>query len=180
MKNYRRNRQAGATYFLTLCLNDRRSSLLTDYINELRQAYRKTQLKMPFINEAIVILPDHIHALWTMPDNDDNYPDRVRLFKSYFSRQLPQSVKQTKHSSRIDRKETSIWQRRYWEHTIRDESDFGNHMDYIHYNPVKHGYASNPQDWQYSTLRKLIEESIYPSDWGMDKKLDIISVDYDV
>ncbi len=168
MKNYRRNRQAGATYFFTFCLNDRRISLLTDYIDELRQAYRKTQSKMPFVSEAMVILPDHIHALWTMPQNDNNYPARIRLFKSHFSRQLPHSVKQTKSISRIDRKETGIWQRRYWEHTIRDELDFNNHMDYIHFNPVKHKLVNCAADWSYSSFLNEVKKGRYDKDWATD------------
>ncbi len=166
MKNYRRNRQVGATYFLTFCLNDRRSCLLTGYIDELRQAYRKTQLKMPFISEAMVILPDHIHALWTMPNDDDNYPARIRLLKSHFSRQLPQSVKQTSSISRLNRKETGVWQRRYWEHTIRNELDFNNHMDYIHYNPVKHKLVSCAADWAYSSFLNEVEKGRYAKDWA--------------
>lgn len=166
MKNYRRNRQSGATYFFTLCLNDRQGSLLTDYIDELRQAYRKTQLKMPFITEAMVILPEHIHALWTMPINDDDYPTRIRLLKSHFSRQLPQSVKKAGNTSRMNRKETGVWQRRYWEHTIRDQLDFNRHMDYIHYNPVKHGLVTSATDWEFSTFWREVKKGRYVKDWA--------------
>lgn len=168
MKNYRRNRQGGATYFFTFCLNVRHSSLLIDYIDELRQAYSRTQLKMPFVTEAIVILPEHIHALWTMPHNDDDYPARIRLFKSHFSRQLPHSVKQTSNISRINRKETGVWQRRYWEHTIRDELDFNNHMDYIHFNPVKHKLVSRTVDWEYSSFLREVKKGRYDKDWSTD------------
>lgn len=166
MKNYRRNRQAGATSFFTLCLNNRQGSLLTDYIDELRLAYRKTQLKMPFITEAMVILPEHIHALWTMPINDDNYPTRIRLLKSHFSRQLPQSLKQTDNKSRMNRKETGIWQRRYWEHTIRDGLDFNRHMDYIHYNPVKHGLVASAANWEFSTFSREVKKGRYAKNWA--------------
>lgn len=168
MKNYRRNRQAGATYFFTLCLDDRRSSLLIDYIDELRKAYQKTQSKLPFTTEAMVILPDHIHALWTMPNHDDDYPTRIRLFKSHFSRQLPQSVKRTSSVSRMNRQETGVWQRRFWEHTIRDELDFNNHMDYIHYNPVKHKLVSQAADWAYSSFLREVKKGRYAEDWATE------------
>ena len=121
---------------------------------------------MPFTSEAMVILPDHIHALWTMPNDDDNYPARIRLLKSHFSRQRPQSVKQTSSISRLNRKETGVWQRRYWEHTIRNELDFNNHMDYIHYNPVKHKLVSCAADWAYSSFLNEVKKGRYAKDWA--------------
>ncbi len=166
MSYYRRNQQAGATYFFTLCLRDRKSRILVDYIDVLRLAYRKTQRKKPFITEAIVILPDHIHALWTMPTEDDDYPSRVRLFKSHFTRQLPVVMKQTDNKNRQTHKQTGIWQLRYWEHTIRDEYDFINHANYIHYNPIKHGYVKNVADWKYSTFHRYVKKGLYEKDWG--------------
>ena len=161
MPNYIRNYQAGATYFFTINLNDRNSQLLITYIRELRLAYRKVQQKMPFITDAMIILPDHIHALWTLPDNDRDYSTRIRLFKSHFSRQLPGHLKQTENMSRQKHKETAIWQRRYWEHTIKDELDYNRHMDYIHYNAVKHGYVSSPIEWEYSTFKREVENGHY-------------------
>ncbi len=168
MSNYRRNKQSGATYFFTLCLQDRKSHLLIDYINALRIAYRKIQDKKPFTTEAMVILPDHIHALWTMPIDDDDYANRIRLFKSYFTRQLPQELKQTDNKNRQKHNQTSIWQLRYWEHTIRDEDDFNNHIDYIHYNPVKHRYVKNVKDWEYSTFHQCVKKGLYDDNWGSD------------
>ncbi len=166
MSNYRRNKQSGATYFFTLCLQDRKSRILVDYIDALRLAYRKTHHKKPFITEAMVILPDHIHILWTMPMNDDDYANRIRLFKSHFTRQLPATIKQTDNKNRQAHKQTGIWQLRYWEHTIRDERDFTNHINYIHYNPVKHGYVKDVVDWKYSTFHRYVKSGLYEQDWG--------------
>lgn len=101
MKKYLRNYQEGGTYFFTICLQDRKLNLLTDYIDELRTAYKKTQNKVPFTTDAMVILPEHIHAIWTLPDGDIDYPTRIRLFKSHFSRQLPTIVKNTDNPSRL-------------------------------------------------------------------------------
>lgn len=175
---YRRNYQLGATYFLTLCLQNRTSNLLIKEINSLRNAYQKIQTKMPFKTEAIVILPEHIHALWTLPQDDCDYSTRVRLFKTYFTKQLDLKSKLTYHASRLSKNESGIWQRRFWEHTIRDEQDFNNHMNYIHYNPVKHGWVKLPKDWQFSTFRKMVEQGFYPSDWGSDK-IQMIDIIYD-
>lgn len=166
MSNYIRNYQTGATYFFTINLRDRASSLLTIYIDELRLAYQKVQQKMPFTTDAIIILPDHIHAMWTLPQNDYDYSTRIRLFKSHFSKQLPVQIKQTNNKSRQKRGETGVWQRRYWEHTIRDELDYQRHMDYIHYNAVKHGYVDSPMLWQYSTFRREVNKGRYDLYWA--------------
>ena len=166
MPNYIRNQKSGAAYFFTINLYDRQSDLLITHINELRQAYQKVQQTMPFTTDAIVILPDHIHALWTLPDNDTDYPTRIRLFKSHFTRQLPAHLKHTNNRSRKRQKESGIWQRRYWEHTIQDDMDFNRHMDYIHYNPVKHAHAASPADWEYSTFRREVKSGHYDLDWA--------------
>lgn len=168
MSNYRRNKHAGATYFFTLCLNDRKSSLLTQHIQELRVAFKKTKLKKPFTTEAMVVLPDHLHALWTLPEDDADYTNRIRLFKSHFTRQLPNELKHTNNINRQKHNQTGIWQLRYWEHTIKNEQDFINHLNYIHYNPVKHGYVEYVKDWQYSTFHKYVNSGIYNENWGSD------------
>lgn len=168
MPNYIRNYQKGASYFFTINIRDRQSQLLTTYIDELRLAYQKTQQKMPFTTDAIIILPDHIHALWTFPENDNDYPTRIRLLKSYFSRKLPAHVKQTNNQSRQGKSETGVWQRRYWEHTIQNEIDYNRHMDYIHYNAVKHGHAKNPADWKHSTFMREVDNGRYDLNWAGD------------
>ncbi len=153
MSNYRRNFTKGGSYFFTLTLADRRSSLLVDQIGLLRQSFRHVRQRHPFRIDAIVILPDHLHCIWTLPKGDDNYPTRWRLIKAAFSRQLPKTEETT--VSRYHRGERNIWQRRYWEHSIRDETDFRHHVEYIHHNPVKHGYVQHPRDWLYSSYHHL-------------------------
>jgi len=139
MVAYRRNYIKGGRYFFTVTLLNRQSTLLTDHIDNLRTSFRNVKLRYPFCIDAIVILPDHLHCIWTLPENDDAFSLRWREIKSAFSRNLAPIEYQNK--SRKMRKERGIWQRRFWEHTLRDESDYQKHVDYIHYNPVKHGYV---------------------------------------
>ena len=140
MTNYRRNFVPGGSYFFTVNLTDRQSRLLTENIGALRTAFRYTRGRHPFTIDAIVVLPDHVHAVWTLPEGDCDFALRWRLIKSVFSRGVPAGERISQ--SRAARGERGIWQRRYWEHTLRDEGDFARHVDYIHYNPVKHGYVS--------------------------------------
>jgi len=135
MTNYRRNFVAGGSYFFTVNLADRQSRLLTDNIELLREAFRYARARHPFQIEAIVVLPEHVHTIWTLPPDDLDYAMRWRLIKTTFSRGLPKGERISQ--SRRDRGERGIWQRRYWEHTLRDELDFERHADYIHFNPVK-------------------------------------------
>jgi putative transposase len=139
MPNFRRNYETGGTFFLTVCLKDRQSNLLTEEIDDFREAYKKLQSKWPFKTQAYCILPDHFHVLWTLPEDDTNYPTRIRLLKTYFTKSLNIA---------------SPWQRGYWEHTIRDDNDFENAVNYIHENPVKHGLVEKIEDWPYSTWHK--------------------------
>lgn len=167
MKRYRRNYQMGATYFFTICLEDRNSDLLITHIQELRTAFRKTYLKMPFITDAMVIMPDHIHALWTMPPDDSDFSTRIRLFKSHFSRNISPILKHTLNNNRLKHKEVGIWQQRFWEHTIYDDADYQRHMDYIHFNPIKHGLVKNLNDWEYSTFHREVANGHYPKNWTL-------------
>ena len=160
---YRRNRAAGASYFLTLVLADRHSALLTRHIALLREALRHVKTRHPFILEAIVILPDHMHMLITLPEKDDDYPKRIMLIKQHFSRHIPRGEKIS--TSRMQKGERGIWQRRYWEHTIHNDEDFARCMNYIHMNPVKHGYVQRAADWPHSSLPRYIREGIYAPDW---------------
>jgi putative transposase len=137
MTAYRRNFVPGGSFFFTVNLADRRLSLLTAHVELLREAFRETRQRRPFTIDAIVVLPDHIHGVWTMPDGDADFATRWRLIKSMFSRSLPHS--EPVSASRAAKGERGIWQRRYWEHTIRDEDDFARHVDYVHINPLKHG-----------------------------------------
>jgi putative transposase len=170
MTNYRRNFLPGASYFFTVNLLDRRSRLLTEQIESLRKAFHYAKQRHPFSIEAMVIMPDHLHAVWTMPESDADYALRWRLIKSAFSRELPLS--QPVSRSRSGKGERGIWQRRYWEHTLRDESDFAKHVEYIHFNPVKCGHVSRVVDWPYSSFHRFVRRGIYPADWAGDTKQD--------
>ncbi len=166
MRTYIRDRTEGATYFFTLNLLNRQSDLLIHHIDLFRIAYRKTQQAMPFTLDAMVVLPEHLHILMTLPEGDHDYPKRISCLKGLFSRQIPRS--ECVNESRAHKRERAIWQRRYWEHRIRDEIDFQRHVDYIHYNPVKHGHVKHVEEWQYSTFHQYTREGIYAIDWASD------------
>ena len=164
MSNYRRNRVPGGSYFFTVNILDRKKSLLVDHIEKLRQAIRQTRKKKPFHIDAWVVLPDHMHCIWTLPDSDSDYSGRWREIKKSFSK----SLSKTEYHTKLRRNERGIWQHRFWEHTIRDELDYQRHMDYLHYNPVKHGLVDTVQEWQFSTFHYLVEQGVYPQNWGND------------
>ncbi|MAX24261.1 MAG: transposase [Phycisphaeraceae bacterium] len=166
MPNYRRWRQSGGSYFFTLTLANRSQSLLVDHVALLRNAFALVQQHHPFYMDAAVILPDHLHCIWTLPENDMDFSTRWRQIKSTFSRGIQSN--EPKSQSRIHKNERGIWQRRFWEHLIRDEKDLHQHVDYIHFNPVKHGYVNRPVDWQYSSIHRYVSEGILTSDWGTD------------
>jgi REP-associated tyrosine transposase len=166
MTNYRRNFISGGSFFFTVNLLDRRSRLLTEHINLLRAVFRRTRERHPFTIDAIVVLPDHPHAIMTLPDGDDDFSMRWRLIKSDFSRGLPRNEQIS--PSRLGKGERGIWQRRYWEHTLRDEDDFANHVDYIHINPVKHGHVTRVADWAFSSFHLMVRLGVYPEDWAGD------------
>jgi putative transposase len=152
MTSYRRLRIHGATYFFTLCLNARGDTALTDHIGLLRQAYRVTTLELPVTCHAFVVLPDHLHAIWTEPASGVFYSERWRRIKAQFSHALPPMS--TPSRSHMAKRERGIWQRRFWEHCIRDEQGFEAAMRYCHDSPVKHGLVSDPDDWPYSSFAK--------------------------
>jgi putative transposase len=166
MTDYRRNFIAGGSFFFTVNLADRRLGLLTAYIDDLRASFRKTRHRHPFTIDAMVVLPDHLHAVWTLPKGDGDFATRWRLIKSGFSRQVLTGEKIS--DSRRAKAERGIWQRRYWEHTIRDEIDFARHIDYIHINPVKHGLVARVRDWPYSSFHRMVKIGTYPEDWAGD------------
>jgi putative transposase len=162
--HYRRANIKGGTYFFTLNLADRKKTLLTDEIDNLRATINSVKKNHPFQINALVILPEHLHALLTLPLNDNNYSTRWGLIKSTFSRQLPAGEKINK--SRQTNGERGIWQRRFWEHLIRDEQDYENHVNYIHYNPVKHQLVEHATEWPYSTIHDYIAKGLLSSNWG--------------
>ena len=151
MPNYRRRWIAGGCYFFTVTLADRRSDLLTMEIATLRDAVRKIRGQRPFDVNAWVVLPDHMHCVWTLPDGDHDYAGRWRALKTEFTKRLGTA---------------SPWQTRYWEHTIRDAADDAAHVDYVHFNPVKHGYVTHAADWPYSTFRRAVAAGMYPAGWA--------------
>lgn len=164
MTQYRRARSTGGTYFFTVALADRRSALLVDRVSSLRNAFRHVQRVHPFAIEAIVILPDHLHSVWRLPPSDADYSTRWRLIKTEFSRVIP--ADELRNASRIAKNERGIWQRRYWEHLIRDDTDFVRHVDYIHNNPARHGHVKRLADWPLSSFHKFVQLGILPHDWG--------------
>jgi len=169
MSNYRRNRVSGGTYFFTVNLLERKRSLLVEHIEELRKAIRNT-IKKKFHIDAWVVLPDHMHCIWTLPVDDADYSGRWREIKKAFSKSIPKT--EYLSSTRTKRKERGIWQYRYWEHTIRDELDYKRHMDYFHYNPVKHGLVDIVQEWPYSSFHHLVKRGVYPQQWGDDVDIE--------
>ncbi|MGP0172088.1 REP-associated tyrosine transposase [Pseudomonas sp. NCHU5208] len=166
MVNYRRAKVAGGCYFLTLTLRDRRSDLLFRQAALLRQCLRDTQAQRPFRLPALVILPDHLHMLMVLPPDDADFSARVRMFKASFVAVLRQQA-----GSKVctnAKGEANIWQRRFWEHLIRDQQDYRNHLDYIHINPVKHGLVARVQDWPLSSFHHYVRQGLLPIDWAGD------------
>jgi len=164
MTDYRRNRVPGGTYFFTVNLYDRRSQLLTANIDLLRDAIREVRAKAPFHIDAWVVLPDHLHSLWTLPDRDLDFSGRWQTIKTAFSKQVPEG--EFRSASREAKGERGVWQRRFWEHTIRDDRDYAAHFDYIHFNPVKHGLVAGVADWPHSSFRRSVAMGFYPADWA--------------
>lgn len=164
MSNYRRNRVPGGTYFFTVNLLDRQSGLLVKHIDELRAAVRQTKRLHPFHIDAWVVLPDHLHCVWTLPENDADYSRRWQAIKKTFSKAIPPDEQRSKVQTQ--RNERGIWQRRFWEHTIASDRDYAAHIDYIHFNPVKHGWVQTVKDWPYSTFHQWVAKGIYPLDWA--------------
>jgi putative transposase len=141
--------------------------LLTTHIDVLRTAFRETHLRHPFTIDAIVVLPDHLHAVWTLPEGNGDFATRWRLIKSTFSRNIPQGERVS--ASRAAKGERGIWQRRYWEHTIRDEEDFARHVDYVHISIRSNGLVTRVRDWQQpSSFHRMVKLGVYPEDWAGD------------
>jgi putative transposase len=163
MPNYRRNRVPGGTYFFTVTLLDRESALLATEIEALRAAVRQVKASAPFHIDAWVVLPDHMHAIWTLPAGDSDFSSRWKAIKTRFSKQMPPAERRS--PARVVRGERGIWQRRFWEHTIRDDRDYAIHMDYTHFNPVKHGLVASVADWPFSSFRSCVARGIYPETW---------------
>lgn len=165
MVNYRRATVPGASYFFTVTLRDRRSSILVEQIAALREALQTIRRARPFRIDAMAVLPDHIHAIWTLPPDDRDYSGRWRAIKAGFTR----AMRESGASLPADRRgEYGLWQRRFWEHLIRDDTDFARHVDYIHFNPVRHGLVKRPADWPWTSLQRYIRQGIVAPDWATD------------
>lgn len=163
MPNYRRLRVLGWCYFFTVNLLERKSTLLVDHIDLLRESVRLCKQKLPFHIDAWVVLPEHMHCIWTLPEGDHDFSGRWKLIKTHFSKGLP--INERRSMVRIKRGERGIWQRRFWEHAIRDDRDYATHMDYLHFNPVKHGWVKTVLDWPFSSFHRYQRLIIYPPKW---------------
>ncbi|MCC2635015.1 MAG: transposase like family protein [Ramlibacter sp.] len=168
MSRYIRANAPGATYFFTVTLLDRRSRCLVEHVAVLRECLAATKADHPFRIDAMVVLPDHVHALWTLPAEDADFSLRWMLVKRRFTRELL-CRRLLDATSATPRRgcERSLWQRRFWEHQIRDDDDFARHVEYIHFNPVKHGLVARAGDWAYSSLHRYVRQGIVPADWGL-------------
>ena len=165
MPDYRRAWHPGGTYFFTVNLLQRQGNdLLIRHVDLLREAVASVRQRHPFIIHGWVVLPEHLHCVIELPADDADFATRWRLIKMAFSKALPKTERRSR--VRMARNERGIWQRRYWEHLIRDEADFCAHMDYVHINPLKHGLVKRVVDWPYSTFHRLVERGVYPGDWA--------------
>jgi putative transposase len=164
MPDYRRFRVPGGTYFFTVNLLERKGDLLVRHIDDLREAVRKTKQERLFHIDAWAVLPDHMHTVWTLPPGDDDYSNRWKAIKIRFVQKLPRTERRSK--VRIAKGERGIWQRRFWEHTILDDHDYRQHIDYVHWNPMKHGLVQKIADWPYSSFHHYVKEGVYPENWA--------------
>jgi REP-associated tyrosine transposase len=167
---YRRVNITGATYFFTLVTEHRRPLFLERAAVALfLTAIETIRARHPFEIDAYVVLPDHLHALWTLPEGDANFSTRWRLIKEAFTRAyIKRHAAPERSESRRSKGEQGIWQRRFWEHVVRDDADFVAHVEYIHLNPVHHGLAAAPRDWPHSSFSSWVERGIYDARWGLD------------
>jgi putative transposase len=163
MPNYRRYRVSGGTYFFTVNLLERRQDTLVRHIDILRDAVKKTRNERPFNIDAWVVLPDHMHCIWTLPKDDADFSNRWKAIKIRFVKALP--ITERRSRVRVLKGERGIWQRRFWEHAIRDERDYANHLDYIHFNPVKHKLVNQVKAWPYSSFHRYVRLGHYPDNW---------------
>jgi REP-associated tyrosine transposase len=167
VSKYRRYYLPGGSYFFTIVTHGRHPWFANPaHVTLLRSALRQVKLRWPFEFVAGVILPEHLHFIWTLPIGDTFYSRRISRMKALFSQSLPSSTAAAVGSSRFKHRERAVWQRRFWEHTLRDEDDLKRHLDYLHYNPVKHGLASCPHSWPHSSFRHWVERGEYDATWG--------------
>lgn len=169
MSRYRRANVKAGTYFFTVVTYRRQTFLCNNNVRAaLREGIQQTRTQYPFTIDAWVLLPDHLHCIWTLPKDDANFGLRWAIIKRHVTKVcgLHYLRKDLMTASKRRRNESTIWQRRFWEHQIRNDEDYRSHMDYIHYNPVKHGLASCANDWSYSTFHRYVKLGVYPEHWG--------------
>jgi len=176
MSNYRRVQIPGGTFFFTvkteqnapIFAEQQFAALLGEVVREVMQLW-------PFELNAIVLLPDHLHAIWSLPPGDMDYPKRWGWLKKEFTKRYLElgGQEQSTSTSRKRYRRRGVWQRRYWEHTIADDADFETHFDYVHWNPVKHKYVSCPVDWPYSSFHRWVAKGVYEKDWGCGHKVPL-------
>ena len=172
MPRYRR--ATGSTFFFTLVTYRRRPILCADIMRHaMRDAIAAVRAVRPFSVDAWVLLPDHMHCIWTLPDDDGDYSTRWARIKRSVSRDCRDVLHDPRQlgDSRRKHRESTIWQRRYWEHRIRNEIDFERHVDYIHFNPVRHGHVGSVLEWPYSTFHRYVRDGLYPPDWAGQPEL---------
>jgi putative transposase len=172
MPNYRRAFVPGGTWFFTVNLLQRHhNDLLLREVGLLRDCVRRVRARYPFHIDAWVVLPEHMHCIWTLPPGDCDFSLRWRLIKSGFSRALPATERRS--AVRMAAGERGIWQRHFWEHLLRDDDDYRRHLDYVHVNPLKHGHVTRVGDWPYSSFHRYVAAGIYPPDWGGDVGVEV-------
>jgi len=167
MPNYRRANVTGGTYFFTVVTYRRQTFLCDDDVRmALRNGIEQTRKRYPFEIDAWVLLPDHLHAIWTLPTGDADFGKRWSMIKRHVTKHCARLKRdEWLNDSKRKRMESTVWQRRFWEHQIRDEWDYEKHVDYIHFNPVKHGHVKYVNEWPYSTFHRYVKNNIYPTDW---------------
>ena len=172
MSNYRRAVLSGGTFFFTVVTQNRKAVFDNEQtINVLRKAFAREIQRRPFCLEAIVVLPDHLHCVWQLPENDSNFSSRWREIKKFTTKELT--------GTRNRNGEGDLWQRRFWEQQIRGDADWSMHLDYIHYNPVKHGYVKAARQWRYSSFMKWVRRGVYAADWGVVEPAGICGCDFE-
>jgi putative transposase len=164
MSNYRRNRARGGTYFFTVNLADRSGDALTAHVDDLRAAFAIARRRRPFAINAVVVLPDHLHTVWTLPEGDCDFSTRWKEIKTLFTRRT--GLRPARSRSKARKGECGLWQRRFWEHTIRDEADYRAHVLYCWGNPVRHGYVTRAVDWPWSSIHRDMRLGRVPHEWG--------------
>lgn len=175
MPNYRRAREGGTFFFTVVTYNRQPILCLKESISALGEVIQETRSARPFSIDAWVLMPDHIHCIWTLPEGDIDFSRRWGLIKAGYTKRVGKALVgkgQAVSGSRLRHREGVVWQRRFWEHRIRDEKDYEMHCDYVHYNPVRHGFVKAPRDWAYSSFNRYVERGLYPRDWGSTERVE--------